>query len=63
MALYRLKGEGVIHKRVTPICRERPIEDIKNETVEELWRKYKDALNDESTKDADFHFLLTVDRK
>jgi len=56
---------GIIakHKFVTQQCRLRPIDDIKRETVDELWDAYKAAVSGWSDdSEVIFHFALTVER-
>ncbi len=61
-----IPGVPVIHKVVTKQCRERPIEDIKKETIDELWASYLRCIEGwpktGSDSEAKFHFALMVER-
>ena len=54
-------GLIAVHKVVTKNCRKRPIEDIKVETVGELWEIFLNLHNHWAMdSDVEFHFALTV---
>ena len=58
-----IPGIPAKHKIVTQNCRKRPLEEIRSETVDELWQEFE-RLNETWPKDADvkFRFVLLVER-
>lgn len=59
-----IAGIPAKHKIVTKNCRKRSLEEIKAETVDELWEAFEE-LNKSWDKEADvnFRFVLLVDRQ
>lgn len=58
-----IPGITSIHKIVTRLCRKKSHEQLKKETIDELWANYLVCVKHwPESSEVKFHFVLTVER-